>query len=139
MSTTLVHKALVAQFLTELFERRSDEPLQHLITSDFQLHGLEPGSALRGLAGLQAPLWQLRAEFENPRLRIEDLFAEGDRVAARYSFEADEAGTVARPVRLAGLLLARVQHGRVAECWSHEGVSEALMAGPARTDSTDVP
>jgi predicted ester cyclase len=142
MSMPLLHKALVAQFLTELFERRSDEPLQHLITSDFRLHGAGATSALRGVAALQPTLASLRADFANTRVRVQDLFAEGDRVAARYVFEAEQAGaslpgSPRRRIELPGMLVARIERGRVAECWHHEGGLEMAVAGSARSDAID--
>jgi len=122
MLESLIARALVAQFLTELLERARDEPLRYLVTSDFRMHAGAP-SDLRGPNALRPFLDGVRAAFDSPRLQVEDLLAEGDRVAARFVFEADHAGTSAgvvpagRRVRLHGMLMARVRAGKVAEAW----------------------
>lgn len=133
MSTALIQKALVAQFLTELFERRSDEPLQHLITADFRLNGTAGPATERGVAALQPLLAALRAGLDRPRIRIDDLVVEENRVAARYVFEAEHGAPqgTRRPIRLPGMLMARVERGRVAECWWREDPMAGQMENVA--------
>ena len=117
MTENLLARALVAQFLTELLERVSDEPLQHLITGDFRLHLGAGEEEARGVAALR-PLLDGMAALGDTRLGIEDLLAEGDRVAARFVVDAGRPGPAAPArLRLPGLLLARVRHGKVAEAW----------------------
>ena len=126
MSATLLNKAVVAQFLAEVFENFRGEYLDHLVTSDLRAH---PPAALGlpdGPEGVRQLLPALRATFANPKVSVPDMVAEGDRVVARYLFEADHAGELmgvpatGRRVRIPGILVARVREGKVAEYWREE-------------------
>lgn len=121
MSETLLHKAVVAQLVTEVFERFSDEHLHHLVTPDFRAHPWESLGLPEGPEGLRRVVAWLRGAFAAPKVSVSDLVAEGDRVTARYLFEADHVGELmgvpatGRRVRLPGILFARVRDGKVAE------------------------
>ncbi len=93
-----------------------------LRTQDFTAH----------VAGLPGPLdaagWQqfiadFVTGFPDLRLTIEDLVAEGDRVAVRWTLHGTQQGTfmgmppTGKAVRIAALEINRVRAGQVAEHW----------------------
>jgi SnoaL-like polyketide cyclase len=111
MSASLINKAVVTQFITELFGRFSGEHVSSLVTEDFRAHG---------------PPTLLRATFRQPRVIVQDLLAQGDRVAARYLFQAEYVGEVdgvdvsGQRIELPGMMIARMRGERIAECWWEE-------------------
>lgn len=76
------------------------------------------------LAGFNASLANLRRSFPDARYTVDDVVAEGDRAAVRFTFvgtpDAAAFGLtppVTRPVTFGGIALLRVADGRIAESW----------------------
>jgi steroid delta-isomerase-like uncharacterized protein len=70
-----------------------------------------------------------RQAFSDIRLTVEDMIAEGDRVAIRYSIRATHKGpylgiaATGRIVTVTGMSAYRIKDGRIAEDW---GVADSL-------------
>jgi steroid delta-isomerase-like uncharacterized protein len=77
-------------------------------------------------AGLKQFILRFRAAFPDAVLTIEDMVAEDDRVAARWTMRGTHTGefngipATGRPVTMAGFGLARIQDGQIAELWHLE-------------------
>jgi predicted ester cyclase len=96
------------------------------------------------LAGFTRDLAVLRRAFPDARFTIEDILADGDKLADRYTI----SGTHARPflgipatgrqIHLAGISIVRVSGGKIAERWAvtdQLGLLQqlgALQASPPR-------
>ena len=120
------HRAIVERFCEEAFEEFNDAAANELVTDDFHSH---PWSALGipdGPEGMKQFLAFMRSAFSNARVSVEDVISEGDKVAARYVFEADHTGELlgigatGKRVRLPGIFIARVENGKLAEYWREE-------------------
>jgi predicted ester cyclase len=126
MSAEIINKAVVTQFITEIFGEFSGERVPALLTDDFRAHAWASHGIADGSQHLRQILTLLRATFRNPRVTVQDLLAQGDRVAARYLFEADYVGEVGgvdvtgKRIRLPGMLIARMRREKIAECWWEE-------------------
>jgi len=126
MSTTLIQKAIVSQFITEAFERFEVEYLPYLISRDFVAHPWEALGLPRGPEGMGQVVRRMRTLFSKAQVTVGDIVAEGDRVVARYLFEADYVGELAgvpatgRRVRTSAILIARMEGGKIAEVWREQ-------------------
>jgi predicted ester cyclase len=75
----------------------------------------------------------MRAAFAESALRVEDIFVAGDRVVARYAFEATHVGSflgvasTGRRVAASGILIARFDDCRIAELWREEDAHGMLV------------
>ena len=80
-----------------------------------------PGSPgnVHGPDAIRASQRRARELFEDIRYTVEDLFAEGDRVAARYTVRATRkgAGGGGKPVEVTGITLFRIAAGKIREAW----------------------
>ena len=92
------------------------------------------------LTGFTRDLALLRQAFPDARFTIEDILAEGDKLADRYTI----SGTHARPflgipatgrqIHLAGISIVRISGGKIAERWAvtdQLGLLRQLGALPA--------
>jgi len=92
------------------------------------------------LGGFTRDLAVLRQAFPDARFTIEDILAEGDKLADRYTI----SGTHARPflgipatgrqIHLAGISIVRISGGKIAERWAvtdQLGLLRQLGALPA--------
>jgi predicted ester cyclase len=73
-----------------------------------------------------------REAFPGIRFAIDDLFGEGDRVAARLTFQGAQAGPIfgippsGKHVTVAGILIARLRDGKIAETWLNYDLQRLL-------------
>ena len=113
------NKALLRRYI-ELYNERAWDQLKELLTDDYVHHSnadeLSAAQFVRGAEWIIAGLPDFRVE-------IEELVAEGDRVAVRYvgigTHRASLQGETptGRPIRLHGITLFRFVGGRIAEDW----------------------
>lgn len=91
----------------------------------------DPSVVLHGYAGVEPGLEHVRAFYEGfwqafpgNRLQLEDVFAEGDRVVARFVVRGTHQGELmgmpptGREVSLPGITILRFAGGRCVERWS---------------------
>jgi len=131
VSTPETNKAVVQQYV-EAFNRGDLDALRALFTPDAVIHGV------LGSGGLEvaAPVWrELHAAF-GVTLTVEDLVAEGDRVAARYT----ERGTFVGPFRgqpptgrsyeIGAMEWFILRDGRIARRWgARDSAAQARQIG----------
>ncbi len=115
------NKALVRRFLEEVINGGNTALLAELATDDHVRHA--PDGDLYGREGVRIDVAAWRAGFPDLRLVVEDLIAEGDRVAYRYWLYGTHGGpflavpAAGRAVAVAGFGVDRVVGGRLAESW----------------------
>ena len=79
------------------------------------LHGLSPG-----IASVRAMYEGIWAAFPGSRLTLEDVVAEDDEVACRYTWRATSAET-GDAVTVPGITILHFRDGRCVERWDFEG------------------
>lgn len=90
-----------------------------------------PGQA-SGIKGLIEALAGFRAAFPDIRFTIEDILAEGDRVAVRTTGEGTHRGDfmgfrpTAKRVRFAAIDIHRIASGRIAASWHVDEIASVL-------------
>ena len=134
------HRAIVERFCKEGFEKFNEDAANELVTDDFHSHPWSVLGIPDGPEGMKQFLAFMRSAFSNARVSVEDIISEGDKVAARYVFEADHTGELmgigatGKRVRLPGIFIARVESGKLAEYWREEdqlGLMQQLSVAPS--------
>ena len=80
---------------------------------------------VRGLEAAKQAASDYRRAFPYLRVSVEDLIAEGDRVAARLRFrgthlgELDGIAPTGRRVDCSGIVVSRIEEGKIAEDWAN--------------------
>lgn len=118
------NKAVVRAFVAAINAQDWDR-LEALVTPDFKRHSYAAGPPpVRSRDALKAFLQQEFETFPDAHEQIEDLVAEGDRVAARHRFEGTQQGPMG-PYPPSGkrmvseyLAIYRLEGGRIAEAWA---------------------
>ena len=114
--------AFVHDVLEEVFNRGNLDVVDEHFLPDAVIH--DPGHDLRGAAEVRHGITRLRAAFPDFHFTAEDLFAVGHKVAVRYRGEGTHRGAflgipaTGRPIRYTGILIVRLQDGRIAEFWA---------------------
>ena len=121
------NKVLVRRWFEEVWNRGRAEAIDEMFAEDGVARGLADaaGQPLRGPAGFKPFFRSFRDAFPDIEVVVEDLIAEGDKVAARCSVRASHRGdtlgfaATGRPVEIGGICIVRVRDGKIAEAWNN--------------------
>ena len=135
------NKAIVRRYF-EAFKANDQATLKEVLASDLVAHlPGAPGSQNREtmLQGVS----MFNAAFSDRNFTIDDLIAEGDRVATRTTMRAIHTGDyqgqppTGKQIAVSGLTIERIQDGKIVEVWvSSDDVSMMKQLGliPSQAD-----
>jgi len=120
--STEENKAIVRQFFEEGTRLNGNLSItDKLLSPDFTLHVPLPVSP--GINGIKEVITSCRAAFEHLNVTIEDMIAEGDNVAARFTAHGIHKGdfmglpTTGKPITMTGIEIFRIKDGKIVELW----------------------
>jgi steroid delta-isomerase-like uncharacterized protein len=112
------NKQIVRALYEDCLNRGRLDRLPELVASDFE--GL-PGKP--GLAGFRSVIEDLRSGFPDIHYTIDDMLAEGDRVAIRWTWEGTHDGQFrvfarsGKRHRNSGIAIYEVRDGKIVKTW----------------------
>lgn len=118
------NKTVARRYLEDALNQGRLHLIEELVAPTFIDHG--SGSSApeaKSPARLAQQAAMIRASFPDLHITIEDMMAEGDKVAYRYSMrgthQADFMGIAAtgRPINVTGIRIFRVSDGKIQEAW----------------------
>ena len=121
-------KALVQRFITEIFEQGRPEAVDELCADDFIGHTW--GNADKD--GLKAAMDRVSKGLADAHFQVDDMIAEGERVAVRVTASARQVGgfmgmpASGRTYEIGEIHIFRVRDGKVSEHW-HQFDTAGLM------------
>jgi steroid delta-isomerase-like uncharacterized protein len=125
------NKALVRRFF-EVGPSRGDlAAANELLSPSFSVH--TPLPSAQGIQGINEIITTCRTAFEHLDVTIEDMVAEGDKVAARFTAHGIHKGSfmnlppTGRPITMTGIEIFRIEDGKIAELWGEANLL-GLMA-----------
>ena len=134
---TDANKALVRRFVDEIFIKGNDNAVDELLAPDFRSHTWP--STGDGRADLKAAIKRVSAGLSDPEFTVDDLIAEGDRVAARLTASATQTGEMmgkpptGKRYTIGEIHIFRVRDGQLIEHWHQydaPGMMKQLGATP---------
>lgn len=115
------NKAIVRRFFEEGPSKGNLNIANELLSPDFTLHVPLPASP--GIKGINEVITACREAFENLNVTIEDMTAEGNKVAARFIARGIHKGNfmglpaTGKPITMTGIEIFRIEDGKIAELW----------------------
>ena len=119
--STEENKAIVRRFFEEGPSKGDLDAANKLLAPNFILHVPIPCSP--GIQGINDVIMACRAVFEDLNVTVEDMVAEGDKVAARFTAHGTHNGAfmglppTGKPIAMTGMEIFRIENGRIAELW----------------------
>lgn len=119
------NKAVLRRWFDEVWNNGRAEVIDELFDENGVAHGLDPSTPIRGPRDYKPFYETFRQGFPNLKVIIEDMVAEGDKVAARCSVrgshEGDFLGRAATqsPVEITGITIVRIDNGKIVEAWNN--------------------
>jgi steroid delta-isomerase-like uncharacterized protein len=117
------NKALVRRWFKEVWNEGRVAAIDEMFASHGVVHGL--GADLNGPAGFKPFHAAYRDAFPDVRIQIDDIVAEGNIVAVRWSGTGTHRGSglgfapSGRQVRFTGMVFFRVEQGTLVEGWNN--------------------
>jgi steroid delta-isomerase-like uncharacterized protein len=115
------NKSIVRRFF-EVGPSRGDlDAANELLAPDFVLH--VPLSCSPGVRGIDEVVSACRAAFQDLQVTVEDMVAEEDMVAARFTARGIHNGAfmglpaTSKPITMTGMEIFRLENGKIAELW----------------------
>jgi predicted ester cyclase len=128
--STETNKEVVRRFVNEVFVRLDPTAVDELVADDFESHSWpSKGNAKESL---KATTQGMRNTLDEIRFEIDDLIAEGDRVAARLTAGARQIGPfmgiepAGKSYEIGEIHIFRLRDGQIVEHW-HQMDAMALM------------
>ena len=115
-------RAVIRTYVETVFNQQQLDRAGELVAPDFVDHAALPGRA-PGLEGVKQKWAMYLAGLPDLRVTIEELVAEGDKVAVRRSYAGTHRGRAAghpptgKQVRIGGISIFRLTEGKIAEHW----------------------
>ena len=121
------NKAIVQRWFEEVWNKGRADAIGEMLAEDALVHGLSDDAAkpLRGPSDFLPFHAQFREAFPNIEVVVEDVIAEDDKVAARFSVrgkhEGDSLGFKATgtTAEFDGIAIVRIQDGSIVEAWNN--------------------
>ena len=121
------NKALVQRWFDEVWNRGRADAIDEMLDEYGIVHGLsdDPSTPIRGPRDFRPFHTLFRDAFPNMTIVVEDMVAEGDKVATRCSVRAKHEGdflgkaATASPVQFTGIAIVRVENGKIVEAWNN--------------------
>ena len=121
------NKALTERWFEEVWNKGRAEAIREMVTEDLVVHGLSDakGEAIKGVKEFDRFHFQFVNAFPNIQVEVEDLIAEGDKVAARCTVRAKHTGDALgvvptnTDVDFTGIAIVRISGGKIVEAWNN--------------------
>jgi steroid delta-isomerase-like uncharacterized protein len=134
------NKALYRQFVEEVFNRGNMSAIDELVAPDFIEHEELPPGSPPGREGVKQLSIMLRNAFPDIKATIDDVLAEGDKVAARMTWRGTHKGEfmgippTGKSVSIGVIDIVRFAGDKFVEHWGQMdsmGMMQQLGAVPA--------
>ena len=121
------NKKLLRRWFDEVWNKGRADAIEEMFAENGIAHGLsdDPSKPIKGPSDYRPFYAVFRQAFPNLVIVIEDMIAEGDKVAARCSVrgkhEGDFMGRAATqsPVQFTGITIVRIENGKSVEAWNN--------------------
>jgi steroid delta-isomerase-like uncharacterized protein len=114
---------LMKRWYQEVWEDKKDETIHELIAPDAEVHGHAP-APLRGPEQFMQFAHQIRGAFPDLKVTVEDIFGEGDKVAARWVASGTHRGEGFGPpsqkmIEVSGASIVQFKDGKIVAGWDN--------------------
>ena len=132
------NKNIVRRFFEEGPSKGDLSAANELLAPNFALHTPLPSAP--GIQGMNDVITACRAAFEHLNVTIDDMLADGDRVAARFTARGMHKGAfmglppTGKSITMTGIEIFRIENGKIAELWGESnllGLMQQLGIIPA--------
>jgi len=119
------NKALVRRWFNEVWNQRQARSIDELLAADGVIYGLIENAPMKGAAEFKKFHEVYCGAFPDLQIVVDDMIAEGDRVAIRCTVKGQHLGdhlglkATNAPVEFSGMAIVVIRDGRIVEGWNN--------------------
>lgn len=121
------NKQLLRRWFEEVWNKGRADAIEEMLDANGIVHGLsdDPANPIKGPRDFRPFHTVFREAFPNMMIVVEDMVAEGDKVAARCSVRARHEGdflgrsATQSPIDFTGIAIVRIEYGKIVEAWNN--------------------
>ncbi|MCA1576916.1 MAG: ester cyclase [Acidobacteria bacterium] len=121
------NKQILRRWFDEVWNKGRAEAIDEMFDENGIAHGLadDPSGPIKGPSNFRPFYEVFRQAFPNLTIDIDDMVAEGDKVAARCSVRGKNEGELMgraatqAPVEFTGMTIVRIADGKIVEAWNN--------------------
>ena len=129
------NKTIVRRIVEEVWNGKNHDKIDEFYATDFV--NTDPSSPeVKNLEQFKEWVAVMNASFPDEQVTIEDMVAEGDKVAKQYSVKATHTGEFMgipptnKKTNISGITIYRIVDGKVKECvWSYDTYGFMVQLG----------
>ena len=129
------NKAVVRRILEEVWNGKKHDRIDEFYATDFV--NVDPSSPeVKNLEQFKQYIAEMNAAFPDQQVTIEDLVAEGDKVAKQWSVKSTHTGNFMgipatnKKISISGITIYRIVDGKVKECvWGYDTYGFMVQLG----------
>jgi steroid delta-isomerase-like uncharacterized protein len=109
--------------MDRVWNQGDQDAIDELYAADVVIHQAAPGTPA-GIEGVRFSVGSARAAFSDLQYTVEDLIAEGDKVAMRWSLTGTQQGEfrgappTGKKTTMSGISTVRIANNKIAEIWT---------------------
>jgi steroid delta-isomerase-like uncharacterized protein len=132
------NKALERRMYEEIYNKKNMGAYEQFYAADWVCHPSPPGLS-SGLDGMKQWHTMMSKAFPDLQAKLEDILAEGDKIACRWTATAAHKGefmgmpATGKQVTITGIHIDRIAGGKITETWNYTdmvGVMQQLGIKP---------
>ena len=132
------NKTLERRMYEEIYNKKNMGAVEQFVATDWVCHPSPPGMP-PGLEGMKQQDAMTNAAFPDMQVKLEDIVAEGDKVACLWTATATHKGefmgmpATGKQVTMKGIHIDRIAGGKIVETWNYSdmmGVMQQLGMKP---------
>ncbi len=122
--STEENKAIIRRIIEEAFNKGNLAVVDDLMATNYVFHG-PSGQEVKGPEGFKQMITMYRTAFPDLHLTIDDMVAEGDKVAFRFIFQGTHKGDLmgiaptGKQVTVTVTVISRFVGGKEVEAWEN--------------------
>jgi len=126
------NKELERRIYEEIYNKKNMAAIEQFVATDWVCHPPLPGMA-SGIEGMKQQHAMTNAAFPDMQVKLEDIVAEGDKVACRWTATATHKGefmgmpATGKQVTITGIHIDRIAGGKIVETWNYSDMMEAMQ------------
>lgn len=112
------------RWFDEVWNKGREDAIEELCNPDVIVHGFPQAGSDTDREGFKEGFRTFHSAFSGFRVSVDDVLAEGDKLAVRWTARMDHTGdgfgfpATGVPVAIEGMSFMRLRNGRVAEGWN---------------------